>query len=198
MPEPQSNLIGESTHAPSADEWREKTDAQLLTEIAQGQKAALTEFITRYYRRIIDFAQRHLGSRTDAEDIAQESFIRIWRKAPLWQDRNLPAHSWLYRIAYNLCVDELRRRRPHSDIDEETALSSDMRPEENVYATQQQQLLAAALDALPLAQRTAIVLCNYQGLSNRDAATVLDVSVEALESLLSRGRAKLRHHLLDT
>lgn len=174
---------------------KEHNDQQLLKLIGQGSHAAMTEFITRYYQRIMDFALRHLGRKADAEDIAQEAFIRVWSKARHWQDRQLPPHSWLYRITYNLCIDELRKRKPQTDVDEQFDLSGDDSPESNVYQQQKDRMLAAAFRTLSDAQRTAIVLCNYQAFSNKDAAGVMNISVEALESLLARGRAKLRKQL---
>lgn len=179
----------------AGDNWSGHDDLQLLKHIGQGSKAAMTEFIGRYYQRIADFALRHVGRRADAEDIAQEAFIRVWRKAREWQDRQLPPHSWLYRITYNLCIDELRKRKPESDVDDHYDLSSEDSPEGNIYQQQKDKLLAAAFATLSEAQRTAIALCNYQGLSNKEAAGVMDVTVEALESLLARGRAKLRKQL---
>jgi RNA polymerase sigma-70 factor (ECF subfamily) len=177
------------------DNWTEQNDLQLLKHIGKGSKAAMTEFIARYYHRITDFALRHVGRKADAEDITQEAFIRVWSKARDWQDRQLPPHSWLYRITYNLCIDELRKRKPETDVDEQIDLSDDDSPESNVYQLQKDKLLAAAFSTLSEAQRTAIVLCNYQAFSNKDAAAVMDITVEALESLLARGRAKLRKQL---
>jgi RNA polymerase sigma-70 factor (ECF subfamily) len=179
----------------TGDNWSDHDDLQLLKHIGQGSKAAMTEFISRYYQRIADFALRHVGRRADAEDIAQEAFIRVWRKAQDWQDRQLPPHSWLYRITYNLCIDELRKRKPESDVDDHYDLSSEDSPESNIYQQQKDKLLAVAFTTLSEAQRTAIALCNYQGLSNKEAAGVMDITVEALESLLARGRAKLRKQL---
>ncbi len=182
-------------YAPGEQYWPAQNDLQLLTHIGQGSKAAMTEFIARYYQRITDFALRHTGRRADAEDIAQEAFIRVWSNARNWQDRRLPPHSWLYRITYNLCIDELRKRRPQTDVDEQFDLQSADSPERNVYQQQKDKFLDAAFRSLSQAQRTAIVLCNYQGFSNRDAAGIMDITVEALESLLARGRAKLRQQL---
>jgi RNA polymerase sigma-70 factor (ECF subfamily) len=179
----------------TGDNWTGQNDLQLLTHIAAGSKAAMTEFISRYYQRITDFAWRHMGRKADAEDIAQEAFIRVWRKARDWQDRQLPPHSWLYRITYNLCIDELRKRKPETDVDEHFDISGDDSPENNLYQLQKDKLLAAAFATLSESQRTAIALCNYQGFSNKEAAGVMDISVEALESLLARGRAKLRKQL---
>lgn len=179
----------------SMNHWTEQNDQQLLKHIGLGSKAAMSEFISRYYQRIVDFAFRHMSRKADAEDVAQEAFIRVWRKAQDWQDRELPPRSWLYRITYNLCIDELRKRKPESDVDEHYDLSGDDSPESNVYQQQKDSLLAAAFATLSEAQRTAITLCNFQGFSNREAAGVMDISVEALESLLVRGRSKLRKQL---
>lgn len=177
--------------------WADKDDRHLFEHIRQGDKAAMTEFVSRYYHRIKDFAFRHLNRAVDAEDIAQEAFIRVWRKVPQWQDRELPPHSWLYRITYNLCIDELRKRKPECDVDEQYDLVNDDSPEGNLYQQQKDRLLAEAMGSLSEGQRTAIVLCNYQGFSNRDAASVMDITVEALESLLARGRSKLRKQLIQ-
>ena len=190
------SLAGELAQA-SAVVWASKDDRELFEHIGQGNKAAMTEFVSRYYHRIMDFSYRHLNRVADAEDIAQEAFIRVWRKAPQWQDRELPPHSWLYRITHNLCIDELRKRKPECDVDEQYHLANDDSPEGNLYQQQKDQLLAAAIRSLSEGQRTAIVLCNYQGFSNRDAAAVMDITVEALESLLVRGRSKLRKQLMQ-
>lgn len=177
--------------------WSDMNDQQLLQNIGQGSKAAMTEFISRHYRRIMEFALRHVNRKADAEDITQETFIRVWRKAVDWQDRDLAPLSWLYRIAYHLCIDILRKKKPETDVDEQYQLSSEDSPEHNVYQQQKDKLLAAALQSLSHGQRTAIFLCNFQGFSNRDAASVMDITIEALESLLARGRNKLRQQLIE-
>lgn len=182
---------------PDIEGWAAKDDRQLFQHIGLGDKAAMTEFVSRYYNRIKDFAFRHLNRLADAEDVAQETFIRVWHKAPQWQDRQLPPQSWLYRITYNLCIDELRKRKPQCDVDEQYDLTNEDSPEGNIYQQQKDTMLAAAMRSLSEGQRTAIVLCNYQGFSNRDAASVMDITVEALESLLARGRSKLRKHLMQ-
>lgn len=192
---PSQSMSEHTAGQKSMELWADHDDQQLLKHIGQGSKAAMSELITRYYQRIVDFAFRHMSRKADAEDVAQETFIRVWRKAQDWQDRQLPPRSWLYRITYNLCIDELRKRKPETDVDEQHDLSNDDSPESNVYQQQKDKLLAAAFATLSEAQRTAISLCNYQGFSNREAAGVMDISVEALESLLVRGRSKLRKQL---
>jgi len=168
-----------------------------MLAVAQGDQAAFTEIVTRHLTPVVNFAWRYVGRRSDAEDVAQEAFIRLWRHAPDWEDQGFSVRSWIYRIAYNLCIDELRKRKPVTPVEDEVSLASAEQPDEDLYRDQRQQQVAAALNELPERQRTALVLCVYQGLSNRDAATVLDVSIEALESLLSRARRMLRNKMTE-
>lgn len=175
-------------------------DARLMVAIARGDKQAFTEFVTRHIDSIIDFAMRYQSQRADAEDIVQQAFTRLWLKAAMWQDQDLPAKNWLYRVTYNLCIDAIRKRRPEVSLDDDEPLASALvpglvsmdSPETIHYHNQLALQVESALQQLSERQHTAIVLCTYQGLSNTDAAIVMDISVEALESLLARGRRKLR------
>jgi RNA polymerase sigma-70 factor (ECF subfamily) len=172
------------------------TDEQLMARIAAGDKQAFSQFVTRHLSRIMDFARRHLLNQADAEDVAQEAFTRLWLKAPQWQSRGLPPHSWLYRITYNLCIDTLRRQKPTASIDEHAHLAGAEKAEDRLLQASRKNAIDQALTSLPERQRTAIVLCSYHGLSNRDAGAIMEISVEALESLLSRARRTLRKLLL--
>ena len=172
-------------------------DQQLMAHIAQGDKAAFTEFVSHYLNKMVDFACRYVSRRADAEDIVQEAFERVWRKASSWQDKDVPPRSWLYRIVYNLCMDELRKNRNTASIADDIEPGTTATPEEGLHQEVQQRKLQMALQSLPERQRTALVLCAYHGLSNREAAAILAVSVDALESLLARGRRTLRERLLE-
>lgn len=167
-------------------------DEQLMARIATGDKLAFSTIVTRHLGRITDFAARHLPRHADAEDIAQEAFTRLWLKAPQWQSRGLPVHSWLYRVTYNLCIDALRKHKPEVAIDDQQHLVGRENAEEALVQASRKRAIDQALASLPERQRTAIVLCNYHGLSNRDAGAIMEISVDALESLLSRARRKLR------
>ncbi|MGD8568413.1 MAG: RNA polymerase sigma factor [Gammaproteobacteria bacterium] len=184
----------------SPEQWAAMDDSQLMLAVAGGDKAAFTEIVTRHLNAMIQFAMRYVGHRADAEDAAQEAFIRMWNKAASWEPQGFSVRSWMYRITYNLCIDELRKRRPVTPIENEAMLPADDpsgEPDNELGQAQQQQAVSAALNQLPERQRTAIALCVYHGMSNRDAASVMDVSVEALESLLSRGRRTLKKLLLE-
>jgi RNA polymerase sigma-70 factor (ECF subfamily) len=145
--------------------------------------------------RILGLATRILRDTTEAEDVAQEAFVRIWRNAAKWQPGRARFDTWLHMVVLNLCRDRLRRRREVvSDVLPEAV---DPRPdaEAGLLEAERGGAVAQAIAALPERQREAILLVHYQDLSGADAAMALDVSVEALESLLARGRRALRARL---
>jgi RNA polymerase sigma-70 factor (ECF subfamily) len=137
-----------------------------------------------------------LNDRTEAEDVAQETFLRVWKHAENWQSSVEPGgakfDTWLHRVALNLCYDRLRTRKDYSDEDTPELIDPALIPEQLLDKSQQADLINAALALLPSRQREALVLQYYQALSNIEAANLMGVSVEALESLLSRARRNMR------
>ena len=176
----------------STEQWTSQEDYRLMEAIAQGNAGAFTALVKRHINSVVRYALRYVGFHGDAEDIAQETFIRLWKHAANWEQQGFSLRSWLYRITYNLCIDHLRKRKQTTSIDDETSLSSLEQPDEALVEQQQQQEIKKALASLPERQHSAIILCIYQGLTNIEAAQVMDISVEALESLLSRGRRTLK------
>lgn len=168
-------------------------EAQWMRAIARGDAAAYRALSTRYLTRIVRYAARVLGDASEAEDVAQETFLRLWKHAERWQPKAKPS-TWLYRVAHNLCVDRLRARRP-GDAEALERQSVGDRPSQLLARKQLAAEVEAALQSLPERQRAAIVLSHYEGLSNPEAAAVLGVGVEAVESLLSRGRRALKQRL---
>ena len=172
-------------------------DADLLARVGRGDAQAVRELVARKLPRVLSLAVRMLGRRGEAEEVAQEAFERAWRQAPDWRPGEARFDTWLHRVALNLCYDRLRRRQHEEPYEEEhdrpdPAASPDAR----LDAAQRSRAVAAALAALPARQREAIVLQYYQELSNGEAAMLMGISVEALESLLSRARRTLRARLL--
>lgn len=171
--------------------WSGKDDHALLRAIVSANKLAFTELARRHMPLMLGFARRYVSAR-DAEDVVQEALTRVWLKAGQWQDRGLSPRSWIMRIVYNLCMDSLRGQRDDTEPASDELVSTHAGPElEYEQATQQHQL-TQAMHALPEGQRSAIMLTVYHAMSNRETAEVLGVSVEALESLLSRGRRQLK------
>jgi RNA polymerase sigma-70 factor (ECF subfamily) len=170
----------------------DETDERLLALIAKNDAAAVKVMVGRKLARLLSLATRMLGDRTEAEDVAQEAFLRIWRVAPNWRSGEAKFDTWLHGVALNLCRDRLRKRRETLVAEPPDLLDDRPGAEAGLLVAEDQRQVQHALAELPERQREAIVLQYYQELSNRDAAEVMGVSVEALESLLSRARRQLR------
>ncbi|MDZ7906751.1 MAG: RNA polymerase sigma factor [Cypionkella sp.] len=170
------------------------SDEALLVLYANGDQNAARDLALRVVPRILGYATRTLGDRGEAEDIAQEVMLRLWRVAPNWRSGEAQISTWAYRVAINLCTDRLRARKRRK-LD---ALDSVAEPEDGAMATvdkmieaDRQSALTAALEALPERQRTAVVLRHIEGMTNPEIAAVLQVGVEAVESLIARGKRAL-------
>ena len=138
-------------------------------------------------------AVRMLGERSEAEDVAQEAMMRLWRIAPDWRTGEAKVSTWLYRVTMNLCIDRQRRRRGSMTALDEVAEPPD--PGRSVAETMQERqrndALQAALQQLPDRQRQAVVLRHLEELSNPEIAGIMEISTEAVESLIARGKRAL-------
>ena len=170
-------------------------DGELVVRIAAGDHAAARALLARHLPRILNLSRRMLGGQAEAEDVAQEVFLRVWTHAARWQPGAAKFETWLHRVAINLCYDQLRKRHTANIETIPEPVDPAPGPAATLFLSQLGAAVDAALGGLPERQREAIVLCHHQGLSNIDAAEVMGVSVEALESLLSRGRRTLKEQL---
>lgn len=172
-------------------------DEELLSGVAAGDPAAIRALVARKLPRLLALAGRMLGDAQEAEDVAQDAFLRVWKQAERWRPGAARFDTWLHRVALNLCYDRLRRRRELAYAEPPEQAYEGPAPDRGLQAMDTGRRVSAALAALPDRQRDAIVLCHYQDLGNIEAAAVMGVSVEALESLLGRGRRALRAALGD-
>ena len=172
-------------------------DEDLVRRVGQGDPAAIQAMVARKLPRMLALAQRMLGDAVEAEDVAQEAMLRAWRQAPGWAPGRAKFDTWLHRVALNLCYDRLRRRREIPTDAVPDRRDEDAAPDRGLLAADVGAAVNSALARLPDRQREAIVLCHYQELSNIEAAALMEISIEALESLLSRGRRALRQALAD-
>ena len=174
------------------DALTDVSDEALLIAFGNGDMDAARALTARLTPRVLGFAARMLGGdRAEAEDVAQEAMLRLWRQAKDWRQGEAKVTTWLYRVVSNLCTDRLRKARG-------VGLDTVPEPEDETESAEdglQQQARAAALDealsALPERQRQAVILRHIEGLSNPEIAAVMDIGVEAVESLTARGKRAL-------
>lgn len=173
-------------------------DAALLVAFANGDRAAGRELVARLGPRLFGYAARVLGDKAEAEDVVQEAMMKLWRIAPDWRQGEAQVSTWAYRVTLNLCTDRLRRRKARG----EAALDAIAEPEadlasavERMTEAARADALQAALDTLPDRQRQAVVLRHLEGLANPEIAAIMDIGVEAVESLTARGKRALNDAL---
>ncbi len=176
------------------------SDDALLVLYARGDADAARVLTGRHLGRVFGFAARLLGDRAEAEDVAQEAMLRMWRMAGDWRAGEAQLSSWLYRVTVNLCTDRQRKaQRRRTEALEEGAEPADPSQGvvEGLLQRERADALQAALADLPERQRQAVVLRHIEGLSNPEIAAILEVGVEAVESLTARGKRALTAALAD-
>jgi RNA polymerase sigma-70 factor (ECF subfamily) len=178
----------------------DRSDDELLRLSGDGDQAAFASLVGRHLGRAGKLAARVTGNRADAEDAVQEAFLRVWLKAPDWRPEasgGAKFSTWFYRVLMNLCIDRTRRIQP-GPLDAAGEIVDPHPDSFDILASNETtRRVAAAVAKLPDRQRAALALCHYEGMSNTEAAAVLDLSVGAVESLLVRARRNLRGALAE-
>ncbi|ADZ72386.1 RNA polymerase sigma factor [Polymorphum gilvum SL003B-26A1] len=174
---------------------RSASDDDLLQFIGLGDEDAFRILVERHVDRGYAVAFRILRNPTDAEDVVQDAFLQLWTRRTAWQPGRARFSTWLYRVVTNRCIDLLRRPRVEAmdDLPEVPAGGADQ-----VQTMMQEEvtaLLNAAMAQLAGQQRIALILSYHENLSNGEIAEIMETSVFAVESLLKRGRQKLRQLL---
>ena len=190
--------------APRPDEEARPDDIALMLAVKRGDERAFESLVERHQHRIVGTAAKMLGGEAEAEDIAQQVFVRVWKSAPRYNPSS-KFTTWLLTITRNLVFNEMRRRRrahlvPLDSDDPDrvprghpdaTARSAS----EEVAEAEMQEAIARAITSLPDAQRMAVVLRRFEEMTYEDIAKVLGTTVPAVKSLLFRARADLKEHL---
>ncbi len=174
-----------------------ETDAALMARIGAGDQQAYTVLVDRHMTRSLNFVFRHIHDRAIAEDILQEGFLKVWQHAARWEPQ-AQFRTWFYKMLYNLCVDHWRKnRRPMETLDnfENTLTDNQANAEDAMIHTEQRSAVQHSLEQLPDSQRTALTLFHLHELSQYEVAQVMNLSVGAVESLLFRGRQKMKQLL---
>ena len=171
------------------------SDEDLIAKIVDRDKDAFRVLSDRYMKLLFSAAYRLGVDQGQAEDIVQETMLRVWQKADSWNpEKGAAVKTWLYRIAYNQAVDAKRKEKNVVDIEEQNLQALDA-TDEKIESIQRRKIVKSAIDGLPERQRTALVLCHFQGLSNTEAAEVMGGTVKAVEGLLVRARKELYRNL---
>jgi RNA polymerase sigma factor (sigma-70 family) len=176
------------------DTLADLADEALLVLYANGDPDAARLLANRLLPRLVGYAGRMLSDRAEAEDIAQEAMLRLWKLAPEWRSGEAKISTWVYRVAGNLCTDRLRarkRRRAEALDDVAEPESGAASVVSGLIEADRMAALDAALATLPDRQREAVVLRHIEGLSNPEIAEILQIGVEAVESLTARGKRGL-------
>jgi RNA polymerase sigma-70 factor (ECF subfamily) len=170
------------------------SDEALMARVAGGDERAFQLLSRRHLPAMLGLAGRILGNAAEAEDVAQEAFMRVWTHAPRWQPL-AQFRTWLTRVVINLCLDR-KRRAPWVGLETAGDIADPERGAgEKAEDDERERMLAAAIEKLPVRQRSAIVLTYGDGMSNAQVAEVLDTSVSAVETLLVRAKQNLRRAL---
>ncbi|WP_295073336.1 RNA polymerase sigma factor [Tabrizicola sp.] len=177
------------------DAHGETSDEALMVLYANGDRHAALALTQRVTPRVLAYAARLLGGdRAEAEDVAQETMLRLWRVAPDWRQGETKVTTWAYRVATNLCIDRQRSRgrKRQMALDDAPEVADDaVGVEGRLQDAGRMAALEAALAELPERQRQAVVLRHLEGMTNPEIAAIMEIGVEAVESLTARGKRSL-------
>lgn len=177
-------------------ETKEFTDEELMGRIRNGDRDAFSELVMRHTKKYYSLAYRMLSSREEAEDIVQESFLILWTNPASWDSgRKAKFTTWFYRVVANACIDMKRKHAPLPMEDGFDPPDEGRGADEALEMKRDKENIDSCIGELPESQQTALALCFYEGVSNREAAEIMGVSVKALESLLMRAKTSLRNKL---
>jgi RNA polymerase sigma-70 factor (ECF subfamily) len=182
-------------------------DAVLMLRVKRGDRAAFTELVEKYKQPVMNLVYRTLHDEAEAEDLAQTVFLQVYKSANRYESR-AKFSTWLFTIARNLCLNEIRRRsrhpadsldQAHAEHDDQPRQQfedkSNVAPPEKLLQGELAQKIEEALAGLPESQRTAILLCRQEELSYEEIAEILGCSLSATKSLIHRGRETLKEKL---
>jgi len=186
---------------------KELSSEDLMARIAKGDDDAFELLVHRHQTSVLNFIYRFIGDRTQAKDLAQEVFLRVWQSAKTYEPK-AKFTTWLYQITTNLCFNELKSSRRkkwfqflrfgenQENTIEEILIDPSPSPEELLLSREQSRRITDALQSLPDNQRLALILKRYDDLSYQEIAQILGCSVSAVESLLVRAKRNLQKKLI--
>lgn len=183
-----SGTVGRVKEAPLTTD----TDDLLLERIAANDQAAFRILVERHIDRAYGLALRILSNKADAEDIVQDTMLKVWLHRGRWESGRAKFSTWLYRVVTNRCID-FRRMPRNEDLDQAPEIADERPlPLADMQKSAVNSLLETAMARLPEQQRIALILSYQENMNNGEIADVMQTTITAVESLLKRGRQKLR------
>ncbi|WP_373458209.1 RNA polymerase sigma factor SigW [Paenibacillus harenae] len=180
-------------------------EARLARLSLKGDQGAFAELVSLYQDKLFHMAYRMLNNRQESEDVVQDTFLRVYKNLDRY-DENLKFSTWIYRIATNLCIDRLRKRKPvysldaesteHEGLDGYSMIPSDDRtPETELLLSDTQRIIHQAIETLPPKYKTVMTLRYMQDLSLQEIGDIMDMPVTTIKTRVHRGREFLRKKL---
>ncbi len=170
-------------------------EAALVAKVASGDGVAFRLLTDRHLKTVVAIARRMLRDDAEAEDVAQETFLRLWRSGGSLDVGHAGVRPWLRRVVSNLCIDRVRGRAKLTPVDELPEVPEEARQLAAMESEEMKQRVDGALKKLPDRQRLALTLFHYEGMSQIEVGNVMGISDEAVESLLGRARRQLKADL---
>lgn len=174
------------------------SDLELLQFIQKRNSLAFSELVTRHTQTYYRLAFRFLNDSHQAEDVIQDAFIKLWENPFLWnEEKQTKFTTWFYKVIINRCLDQ-KRIKANSSF--HTAIEKDLTDpslsnEAQLIQAERQHRLEQLINTLPDRQRTALNLCFFEGLSNQEAADIMNLNLKALQSLIMRGKTNIKNKL---
>ena len=186
----------------------ELMEYRVVKRAQKGDRLAFAELVELYKDKLYNMAYRMMGNAQEAEDVAQEAFLRAYKNLDSYNAKH-KFSTWIYRIATNLCIDKMRKKKPDYSLDAEVdgivgadmytrIASSERTPEEEYVRAETQTEVQAAIESLPENYRAAVVLKYMHDMSLQEIADILEVPVSTVKTRIHRGREALRASLSQT
>lgn len=177
-------------------EWHSSSDAEVLHGVVLRQQRAFSELIARHYQPVYRVAWRSCRNAADCEDVTQEAFLKLWNNPSQLRDGNA-VKGWLMRVASNLVMDKFRQK-PMQELEAAEQIADGTTPADvGIDRAQVSARIDQVIAALPERQRLALSMVHFEFMSNIAAAKAMEISVDALESLLARARRTLKELLAN-
>ena len=187
-------LLRKDTRPEMVTEPSAFSDDMLAERVGLGDRNAFAELVQRHSTRFYRVAYRVLKNKDDAEDMVQTAFLKFWQQPQSWDPlKQTKFTTWFYRVVTNLCLDQLKKKKPDLMPEDRDIEDSQPRAEECLDLYRKKKLLGGFLAELPERQRAALNLCFYEGFSNQEAAAMMGVKLKAFQSLLMRAKETLRN-----